>query len=100
MGQAHSDFLKAIVMRQYRTALNHLLQIKGAKKELCKVLKKNINQEVQKLCSNDSVFRSSNISKFSWKSAFKQLENDSPFIVDILSSIAGNNMKQTRFYWC
>jgi hypothetical protein len=82
-------------MRQYRTALNHLLQIKGAKKELCKVLKKNINQEVQKLCSNDSVFRSSNISKFSWKSAFKQLENDSPFIVDILSSIAGNNMKQT-----
>jgi len=46
------------------------------------------------LCSNDSVFRSSNISKFSWKSAFKQSENDSPFIVDILSSIAGNNMKQ------
>jgi hypothetical protein len=43
---------RAIVMRQYRTALNHLLQIKGAKKELCKVLKKNINQEVQKLCSN------------------------------------------------
>jgi hypothetical protein len=71
------------MLRQYRTALNHLLQIKGAKKELCKVLKKNINQEVQKLCSNDSVFRSSNISKFSWKSAFKQLENDSPFIVDI-----------------
>jgi thioredoxin-like negative regulator of GroEL len=55
-----------IVQKQYKTALNHLLKIDNAKKELASTVRKTIAREVQKLCNDkDSVFRGFNIKNFS-----------------------------------
>ncbi|CAC5365390.1 unnamed protein product [Mytilus coruscus] len=40
---------RALVMKQYKTTLNHLLQIDEVKKELVNTVKKTINQEVNKV---------------------------------------------------
>ncbi|XP_052103401.1 uncharacterized protein LOC127736867 [Mytilus californianus] len=81
---------RALVMKQYKTALNHLLQIDEVKKELVNTVKKTINQEVNKVCSDkNSVLRSSNIARFSWKTVHKQLLNTCPTTVDLLRLLAG-----------
>lgn len=86
---------KAIVQKQYKTALNHLLQIDDAKKELSNAVKKKINHEIQLLCSfKDSVFRSSNLSKFTWNAANQELQSKCPLTHDILKIITGKNDKQ------
>ncbi|VDI02117.1 Hypothetical predicted protein [Mytilus galloprovincialis] len=78
---------KAFVMKQYKTALNHLLQIDKNKKELVNTVKKTINQEV---CSDkNSVLRSSKIARFLWKTVHNQLLNTCPTTVDLLRLLAG-----------
>jgi hypothetical protein len=89
---------KAIVQKQYKTALNHLLEIEDAKKELSNTIKKRLNREVQQLCTcsaKDSVFRSTNITKFSWKSAYEEFAKNCPLTHDFFSIISGNKEKQT-----
>ena len=86
---------RAIVMKQYKTALNHLLQIDEVKRDLATTVKKTLDEEAQKLCRlKSSVFKVSNISKFTWRSAISQLENTCPITMDILSTIIGNNKKE------
>ncbi|CAC5365421.1 unnamed protein product [Mytilus coruscus] len=81
---------RALVMKQYKTALNHLLQIDEVKKKLVNTVKKTINQELNKVCSDkNSVLRSSNIARFSWKTVHKQLLNTCPTTVDLLKLLAG-----------
>ncbi|CAG2250894.1 unnamed protein product [Mytilus edulis] len=81
---------RSIVQKQYTTALNHLLTIEDAKKELVNTVKKNISREVQALCKNkESTFRGSNISRFFWKSAKKELERNCPLTLEILNIVAG-----------
>ncbi|CAC5417649.1 unnamed protein product [Mytilus coruscus] len=86
---------RSIVQKQYKTALNHLLTIEDAKKELVNTVMKNISQEVQALCKNkESTFRGSNISRFSWKSANKELERNCPLTLEILKIVAGSFKKK------
>ncbi|CAC5376272.1 unnamed protein product [Mytilus coruscus] len=86
---------RSIVQKQYKTALNHLLTIEDAKKELVNTVMKNISQEVQALCKNkESTFRGSNISRFSWKSANKELESNCPLTLEILKIVAGSFTKK------
>lgn len=75
-----------------KTALNHLLKIDDAKKELANTVRKTISREVQNLCNDkDSVFRGSNIKNFSWKSAHKELQKNCPVTIDLMKIICGNN---------
>ncbi|CAC5384007.1 unnamed protein product [Mytilus coruscus] len=86
---------RSIVQKQYKTALNHLLTIEDAKKDLVNTVMKNISQEVQALCKNkESTFRGSNISRFSWKSANKELERNCPLTLEILKIVAGSFKKK------
>ncbi|CAC5368439.1 unnamed protein product [Mytilus coruscus] len=86
---------RSIIQKQYKTALNHLLTIEDAKKELVNTVMKNISQEVQALCKNkESTFRGSNISRFSWKSANKELERNCPLTLEILKIVAGSFKKK------
>jgi hypothetical protein len=79
-------------VKQYKTALNHLLKIDDAKKELASTVRKTISREVQNLCNDkDSVFRGSNIKIFSWKSAHKELQKNCPVTIDLMKIICGNN---------
>ncbi|CAG2225309.1 unnamed protein product [Mytilus edulis] len=97
---------RSIVQKQYTTALNHLLTIGDAKKELVNTVKKNISREVQALCKNkESTFTGSNISRLSWKSANKELESNCPLTLEILNIVAGSLKKKKRnaesgFHFC
>ncbi|XP_076073057.1 uncharacterized protein LOC143044781 [Mytilus galloprovincialis] len=87
---------RALVLKQYKTALNHLLQIEELKKDLNQVIKKKISQEIQQICKyKDCVLRTKNIKQFSWKTACKQLESVCPLTMDFLHTVAGpSKLKQ------
>ncbi|VDI63437.1 Hypothetical predicted protein [Mytilus galloprovincialis] len=53
---------RALVMKQYKTALNHLLQIDEVKKELVNTVKKTINQEVNKVYTSFNMFNRAGLS--------------------------------------
>jgi hypothetical protein len=91
---------RSIVQKQYKTALNHLLKIDDAKKELANTVRKTISREVQNLCNDkDSVFRGSNIKNFSWKSAHKELQKNCPVTIDLMKIICGNNKTEKLTYF-
>jgi len=87
----------AIVQKQYKTALNNLPEIEDAKKELSNTIKKRGLIEKCKSCvgAKDSVFRSTNITKFSWKSAYEEFAKNCPLTHDIFSIISGNKERET-----
>ncbi|CAC5420040.1 unnamed protein product [Mytilus coruscus] len=84
---------RALVMKQYRTAVNHMFAL-NVKKEIGIVIKKKINKEITEVIKNkDTLLRSTNLSSFSWKSAYKQLENKCPLTMDLLQTICGEKKK-------
>ena len=81
---------RALVMKQYKTAVNHLLKIEEVKKDIATTVKKLISHEISNLCKwKDCVLRLSNLFKFSWKAAYKQLKTVCPVTTDILETITG-----------
>lgn len=85
---------RALVMKQYKTALNHLLQIPEVKKELVSCIKTTIKHEMTNLCVNkNSVLRSANIERFNWKTAHRELVTSCPTVVDLLMTVAGKSVK-------
>ena len=82
-------------MKQYKTALNHVLNIDDTKKELISTIKKTVCQEVNKMCTKkDSVLRSSNLLNFTWKGAYKELQNNCPVIMELLKAVVGKHEKK------
>ena len=81
-------------MKQYKTALNHLIQIDEVKEELIGTIKKTINQEINQVCSEKtSMLRSTNIDQFKWKTAQKELLSICPTTLHLLKVIAGKGDK-------
>ena len=86
---------RAIVLKQYKTAINHLLQIEDLKKDIFQITKKKMSQELQQICqAKDSVLRTKNLEKFSWKKAYDELKQTCPLVTELMLLIAGNKNKQ------
>ncbi|CAC5390067.1 unnamed protein product [Mytilus coruscus] len=86
---------RAIVLKQYKTAINHLLQIEDLKKDIFQITEKKMNQELHQICqAKESVLRTKNLEKFSWKRAYNELKQTCPLVTEFMLLIAGNKNKQ------
>ena len=86
---------RAIVMKQYKTAVNHLMQIEEVRKDIASTLKKNIVREITNFCKmKNCVLRLENLFSFSWNSAYRQLQAVCPITIDLMKTIAGGKQVQ------
>ncbi|CAG2223428.1 unnamed protein product [Mytilus edulis] len=54
-----------------------------------------MSQELQQICqAKDSVLRTKNLEKFSWKKAYNELKQTCPLVTELMLLIAGNKNKQ------
>ncbi|CAG2237709.1 unnamed protein product [Mytilus edulis] len=68
--------------------------LKGSKGHFSNNQKK-MSQELQQICqAKDSVLRTKNLEKFSWKKAYDELKQTCPLVTELMLLIAGNKNKQ------
>ncbi|CAG2202089.1 unnamed protein product [Mytilus edulis] len=59
---------RAIVLKQYKTVINHLLKIEDLKKDIFQITKNKMNHELQQICqAMQSVLRTKNLEKFKYE---------------------------------